>query len=72
MATVGAIFTAVAAERGVDAALWPAMSVAILALAVSSAVFWRTPHIDGPARPGPDLVSAEARSMEAVSEALEA
>ncbi|HEY6533949.1 MAG TPA: MFS transporter [Acidimicrobiales bacterium] len=72
VATVGAIFTAVAAERGVDQALWPAMAAPIVALAVSSAVFWRTPHIDGPSvgyeRPAAD----EASSMEAVAEALEA
>jgi predicted MFS family arabinose efflux permease len=72
VATIGAIFTAAAAERGVDDALWPAMSVAILALIVSAAVFWRTPHIDGPSRPEPGLVAVEAASMEAVAEALEA
>jgi EmrB/QacA subfamily drug resistance transporter len=72
VATMGTIFTAVAKDRGVDDALWPAMTVAIGALIVSAAVFWRTPHIDGGALGDEQLGSAEARSMEAIAEGLEA
>jgi EmrB/QacA subfamily drug resistance transporter len=72
VATMGTIFTAVSKDRGVDDALWPAMAVAIAALIVSAAVFWRTPHIDGGSLGDEQLGSAEARSMEAIAEGLEA
>jgi predicted MFS family arabinose efflux permease len=68
VATIGMIFATISKDRGVHAALWPAMGVASVALFASAAVIWRMPRIDSE-----DHILDEARSEDIVrADALQA